>query len=57
MLVDGDMAVHSSQTLLDEVRDALRGGFGITHATFEVGCHPCEEEQHSSATVSGDEGE
>jgi hypothetical protein len=51
------MAVHSSQTLLDEVRDALRDEFGITHATFEVECHPCEEEQHSSATVSGDEGE
>jgi cobalt-zinc-cadmium efflux system protein len=57
VLVDGDMAVHSSQTLLDQVRGALRDEHGIVHATFEVECHPCEDEQHWSATVAGDEGE
>lgn len=57
VVVDGDMAVHASQALLDRVRAAVRIEHGIAHATFEVECHPCEDEQHSSATVARDEGE
>ncbi len=57
VLVDGDMAVHESQALLDRVRDVVRAEHGIAHATFEVECHPCEDIEHLSATVAADEGE
>jgi cobalt-zinc-cadmium efflux system protein len=57
VLVDGDMAVHESQALLDRVRSAVLRDHGVAHATFEVECHPCENEEHLSATVAGDEGE
>ena len=57
VLVDGDMAVHESQALLDRVRSAVLHDHGVAHATFEVECHPCENEEHLSATLTGDEGE
>lgn len=44
--VDGDMAVHDAQRLLDRVREALHHRHGIDHTTFEVECHPCTDEVH-----------
>ncbi len=55
--VDGDMAVHESQALLDAVRAAVLAEHDVAHATFEVECHPCDDEVHAAATVSTDEGE
>jgi cobalt-zinc-cadmium efflux system protein len=57
IVVAGDMVVHESQALLDEVRGALAVAHGIRHATFEVECHPCAEAEHGGATVGHDEGE
>jgi cobalt-zinc-cadmium efflux system protein len=47
--VEGEMAVHESQILLDGVRKLLRDRHGIDHTTFEVECHPCADEVHGSA--------
>ncbi len=44
--VEGDMAVHESQVLLDQVRQALLDRHGIDHSTFEVECHPCGDLTH-----------
>lgn len=44
--VSGDMAVHESQLLLEQVRQALLDRHGIDHSTFEVECHPCEDVDH-----------
>lgn len=57
IVVAGDMVVHESQALLDQVRAAMVSAHGIRHATFEVECHPCAEAEHGEATVTGDEGE
>lgn len=44
--VAGDMAVHESQLLLDQVRQTLIARHGIDHSTFEVECHPCDDLVH-----------
>jgi cobalt-zinc-cadmium efflux system protein len=55
--VDGDMAVHDAQGLLDQVRRALHDRHGIDHTTFEAECHPCADETHRpNATSTGDTG-
>ncbi|MBK5221745.1 MAG: cation transporter [Acidimicrobiia bacterium] len=55
--VDGDMAVHESQALLDRVRLALVEVHGVRHATFEVECHPCDDGEHGAGRVAHVEGE
>ena len=44
--VAGEMAVHESQVLLDDVRRALHDRHGIDHTTLEVECHPCDDLNH-----------
>lgn len=44
--VAGEMAVHESQVLLEQVRHALLAQHGIDHSTFEVECHPCDDLDH-----------
>lgn len=46
LVVDGEMAVHEAQALLSEVREALLREHQLHHATFEVECHPCDNESH-----------
>ncbi len=51
--VDGEMAVHDAQDLLDRVREALHHRHGIDHTTFEVECHPCTSEVHGAPQGGG----
>jgi cobalt-zinc-cadmium efflux system protein len=44
--VAGEMPVHDSQGLLDQVRRLLHDRHGIDHTTFEVECHPCADQSH-----------
>ena len=51
--VEGSMEVHESQVLLDDVRRLLAERHGIDHTTFEVECHPCEDEVHGHPVDPG----
>lgn len=46
--------LHETQLLADEIRERLARTHGITHATLEFECHPCEATSHGASTSSGD---
>ena len=39
-----DVSLHEAQLRGERLKDALRAGFGIEHATLELECHSCEPE-------------
>ena len=43
VLVDAEPSLHEAQVVGDRVRSLLDERHGITHATLELECHPCEE--------------
>jgi cobalt-zinc-cadmium efflux system protein len=45
VLADG-LTLHDAQGHGDEVRTMLRERFGIGHATLELECHPCADDDH-----------
>jgi cobalt-zinc-cadmium efflux system protein len=40
-----DVSLHDAQLRGERLKDALRSGFGIEHATLELECHPCGPEE------------
>jgi cobalt-zinc-cadmium efflux system protein len=40
-----DVSLHAAQLRGERLKDALRSGFGIEHATLELECHPCGPEE------------
>jgi cobalt-zinc-cadmium efflux system protein len=47
VLSDG-LSLHDAQQHGDQVRTMLQERFGIGHATLELECHPCADDQHEA---------
>src|SRR4051794_29711835 len=44
VVLNGDVSLHDAQAHGDELKAMLAERFGIAHATLELECHPCVEE-------------
>ena len=53
VVLRGEVSLHDAQTSGDRLRALLDERFGITHATLELECHPCDPEPDGH-TGSGD---
>lgn len=42
VVLNGEWSLHAAQTSGDRLRAMLNTRFGISHATVELECHPCE---------------
>ena len=40
-----DVSLHDAQLRGERLKEALRVGFGIEHATLELECHPCDPDE------------
>ena len=48
----GEPTLHQAQTRGDELKAELARQFGIEHATLELECHTCDDDEHDSGTRS-----
>lgn len=42
VVLNGERTLHDAQTSADRLKHLLEDRFGITHATLELECHPCD---------------
>ena len=50
VVVDAEPSLHEAQRQGDAVRTMLAERFGISHATVELECHPCESDEATDGT-------
>lgn len=48
VVLRNDVSLHDAQLRGERLKDALRAGFGIEHATLELECHPCGPEEEGA---------
>ena len=42
VVLEGPLDLHEAQNRGDELKEMLRGRFGVEHSTLELECHDCE---------------
>ncbi len=52
VVLTGELTLHQAQTRGDELKAELSRRFGIEHATLELECHTCDDDQHDAGTRS-----
>jgi cobalt-zinc-cadmium efflux system protein len=52
IVLTGELTLHQAQTRGDELKAELARRFGIEHATLELECHTCDDDEHDSGTRS-----
>jgi cobalt-zinc-cadmium efflux system protein len=52
VVLAGDLTLHQAQTRGDELKHRLADQFGIEHATLELECHQCDDDEHDIGTRS-----
>ena len=45
VVLEGEQTLHDAQAAGGRLKDLLEHRFGITHATLELECHPCDDPQ------------
>ena len=54
VVLRGDLTLHQAQASGDRLKDVLGEEFGITHATLELECHPCQPSADGVSGTAGD---
>ncbi len=52
VVLAGELTLHQAQARGDELKHRLADQFGIEHATLELECHQCDDDEHDIATRS-----
>jgi cobalt-zinc-cadmium efflux system protein len=50
VVLAGELTLHEAQARGDRLKHELADRFGIEHATLELECHTCDDEDHDSGT-------
>jgi cobalt-zinc-cadmium efflux system protein len=50
VVLAGELTLHEAQARGDQLKVELAEQFGIEHATLELECHTCEEDEHDAGT-------
>jgi cobalt-zinc-cadmium efflux system protein len=50
VVLAGELTLHQAQTRGTELKAELARQFGIEHATLELECHTCDDDEHDSGT-------
>jgi cobalt-zinc-cadmium efflux system protein len=50
VVLGGQLTLHQAQARGDELKAELATRFGIEHATLELECHSCDDDEHSTGT-------
>jgi cobalt-zinc-cadmium efflux system protein len=50
VVLAGELTLHQAQTRGDELKKGLADQFGIEHATLELECHQCDDDEHDIGT-------
>jgi cobalt-zinc-cadmium efflux system protein len=45
VVLEGEQTLHDAQAAGGRLKELLEHRFGITHATLELECHPCDDPQ------------
>jgi cobalt-zinc-cadmium efflux system protein len=46
VVLEGEVSLHEAQQRGEELKTLLARTHGIAHATLELECHACEDDQH-----------
>jgi cobalt-zinc-cadmium efflux system protein len=52
VVLAGEMTLHEAQARGERLKAELAGRFGIEHATLELECHSCDDDDHDTGTRS-----
>jgi cobalt-zinc-cadmium efflux system protein len=52
VVLTGDLTLHEAQARGDQLKSELVDKFGIEHATLELECHSCDDDEHDTGTRS-----
>jgi cobalt-zinc-cadmium efflux system protein len=52
VVLAGELTLHQAQTRGEQLKAQLAREFGIEHATLELECHTCDDDEHDSGTRS-----
>ena len=52
VVLTGELTLHQAQTRGEELKAELALQFGIEHATLELECHTCADDEHDAGTRS-----
>jgi cobalt-zinc-cadmium efflux system protein len=52
VVLTGELTLHEAQARGDELKTELAEQFGIEHATLELECHSCDDDEHTTGTRS-----
>ncbi len=50
IVLTGELTLHEAQARGDRLKEELASGFGIEHATLELECHSCDDDDHDTGT-------
>lgn len=48
VVLSGELTLHAAQARGDQLKEKLAEEFGIEHATLELECHSCDDEEHDA---------
>ncbi|HZQ27726.1 MAG TPA: cation diffusion facilitator family transporter [Acidimicrobiales bacterium] len=51
VILNGERTLHDAQATGERLKATLAESFGITHATLELECHPCDGDHPSAVTL------
>jgi cobalt-zinc-cadmium efflux system protein len=54
LLVSGHPSLEEAQLVAEQVKQVVHTRFSIAHATLELECEPCEDEQHTFCEIDVD---
>ena len=52
VVLAGELTLHEAQAKGDQLKTELAARFGIEHATLELECHSCDDDEHDIGTRS-----
>jgi cobalt-zinc-cadmium efflux system protein len=52
VVLAGELTLHEAQAKGDQLKLELAARFGIEHATLELECHSCDDDEHDTGTRS-----
>ncbi len=50
VVLAGELTLHEAQARGDQLKTELADHFGIEHATLELECHSCDDDEHNTGT-------
>ena len=51
-MLAGELTLHEAQAKGEQLKAELAAQFGIEHATLELECHSCDDDEHDTGTRS-----